>query len=197
MNSTQKGIDKSMMWVTPYSTFYGYDFDKDIQTRVSEQFGWSTELEKLINAHAVELNIHIISNSFLQKQGVVQKFRSKHGRDYDDYYSYLECMNVLAIEGSSEEQLKTTIRELWNLFKKKTSTPVSVDLPRIVFLIPKELHSSGWISSLKNKKFFSVCSDIRNFISDFDFDDFVDLSLSRVYKYQLQDYLSVFLDILQ
>jgi hypothetical protein len=196
MNSTQKGINESIA-CTPYSTFHGYKFDEDIQSRVSERFGWSTDLEKLINSHSVELNIHIISYSFLQKQGVVQKFRSKHGRDYDDYYSYLECMNVLAIEGSSEDQIKSTLRLIWKLFKKKTSVPISVDLPRLVILIPKELHSSTWISSLKKENTFSVCSDIRDFISDFNFEDFIDLSLSRGYKHHLQDYLTLFLNILE
>ena len=180
------------MWLTPYSTFYGYDFDKDIQNRVSEQFGWSTDLEKLINSHYVELNLHIISYSFLQKQGVVQKFRSKHGRDCDDHYSYLEGMNVLAIEGITEVHLKHTVRLLWNLFEKKTSMPVPVDVPRIVLLVPKEMHSSGWILSLKQEKNLSVCSDIRDFIYDFDFEDFIDLSLSRGYKHQLRDYLRIF-----
>ncbi|PWI46744.1 hypothetical protein CEE45_15255 [Candidatus Heimdallarchaeota archaeon B3_Heim] len=180
------------MWLTPYSTFYGYDFDKDIQSRVSEQFGWSTDLEKLINSHSVELNLHIISYSFLRKQGVVQKFRSKHGRDYDDHYSYLEGMNVLAIEGTTEVHLKYTVRLLWNLFEKKTSIPVPVDVPRIVLLVPKEIHSSGWILSLKQEKNLSTCSDIRDFIYDFDFEDFIDLSLSRGYKHQLRDYLEIF-----
>ncbi len=180
------------MWLTPYSTFYGYDFDKDIQSRVSEQFGWSTDLEKLINSHSVELNLHIISYGFLQKQGVVQKFRSKHGRDYDDHYSYLEGMNVLAIEVTTEVHLKHTVRLLWNLFEKKMSMPVPVDVPRIVLLVPKEMHSSGWILSLKQEKNLSVCSDIRDFIYDFDFEDFIDLSLSRGYKHQLRDYLRIF-----
>ena len=197
MNYTRMGINGSNMWFTPYSTFHGYNFDKDIHTRVSERFGWSTHLEKLINSHSVELNIHVISFSFLQNQGVIQKFRSKHGREFDDYYSYLECMNVLAIEGSSEEQIKHSLRRIWRLFKENTRNPVLVDLPRIVFLIPKEFHSAAWISSIVKEDNLSVCSDIRDFITDFNFEDFVDLSLSRGYKYQLQDYLSIFLDILE
>jgi len=180
------------MWFTPYSTFHGYDFDKDIQSRVSEKFGWSTDIEKLINSHSVELNIHIISYSFLQRKGIVQKFRSKHGREYDDHYSYLECMNVLAIEGASEDQLKHNASLLWNLFNKKTSIPVPVDLPRTVLLIPKEIHTSPWVLSLKEHEKLSFCSDIRDFINDFDFKDFIDLSLSRGYKYELRDYLEIF-----
>ncbi len=180
------------MWFTPYSTFHGYDFDKNIQSRVSEKFGWSTDLEKLINSHSVELNIHIISYNFLQNQGIVQKFRSKHGRQYDDHYSYLECMNVLAIEGTAEDQLKHNAKLLWELFNKKTSSPVLVDLPKTVLLIPKEMQVSSWVIPLKRQENLSICSDIRDFINDFNFDDFIDLSLSRGYKYQLRDYLEIF-----
>ena len=87
------------MWKTPYSTFYGYDFDTDIQTKVSQLYGWSTDIEQLINSHSIELHIHIITDNFLLKKGVVQKFSSKHGPRYDDMYCYLEGMNVLAVEG--------------------------------------------------------------------------------------------------
>ncbi len=189
MDHIQIKSDDSNMWLTPYTTFYGYEFDRDIQTRVTEQFGWSTDLEKLINSHSVELTIHIIAYKFLQEQGIVQKFHSKHGREYDDYYSYLECMNVLAIKGSKEEQLKETVIRLIELFEKQTSIPVLVDLPRITLLIPKEMYSSPWISSINQEDHFSVCSDIRDFIYDFNFEDFIDLSLSRGYKYKLKDYL--------
>ncbi len=192
MEHTQMGKDDSTMWFTPHSTFYGYDFDKDIETRVKERFGWSTDLEKLINSHSVELTIHIISYNFLQKQGIVEKFHSKHGREFDDYYSYLECMNVLAVKGNSEKQLKETAKNLIKLVEKKTSVPIAVDIPRVVLLVPEIIHSSYWISSLKQQPHFSICSDIRDFIHDFEYDDFIDLSLSRGYKYQLKDYLKLF-----
>jgi hypothetical protein len=197
MKHTQMGKDDSDMWFTPYSTFFGYDFDKDIKSRITQRFGWSTDLEKLINWHSVELTIHIISYNFLQKQGIVEKYHSQHGKEFDDYYSYLECMNVLAIQGRTEEQLRESVEKVVKLIEKKTSIPIAVDIPRIVLLIPEEVHSSHWISQLKQQPHFSICSDIRDFIYDFDYNDFIDLSLSRGYKYYLKDYLKLFTAILE
>jgi hypothetical protein len=61
-----------------------------------------------------------------------------------------------------------------------------------VLLIPKEMQVSSWVIPLKKQENLSICSDIRDFINDFNFDDFIDLSLSRGYKYQLRDYLEIF-----
>ncbi len=179
-------------WFTPYSTFYGYDFDKEIQSRVSEHFGWSTDLEKLINAHSIELNLHIITYNFLQKKGVVQKFQSRHGREYDDHYSYLQGMNVLAIESAFQEELIQSLKALKRLFSKKT-VKIPVDLPRIVLLAPIQIHSENWLEFMqKNIENLSVCADIRDFIKDFNFTDFIDFALSHGYKYSLSDYISIF-----
>ena len=134
----------------------------------------------------------IISYNFLKQKGLVQEFHSKHGTEFDDFYSYLECMNVFAIKGGSEEQLRKTVSQLLELLEQETAIPIAVDMPRIVLLIPTSMHSSPWISKLKERPQFSICSDIRDFIHDFDYEDFIDLSLSRGYKYQLKDYSKLF-----
>lgn len=184
-------------WETPYSTFIGYDIDKAIHSRVTEIFGWSTDLEEFINDHSIDLSIHIINLEFLEKKGIVQEFHSKHGKEFDDTYSYLEGMNVLIIEGSEKNNFNKILERLKTLFKS-SKIPVCVDQPKLVILIPSKQKTSEWKNLLVHlDSEVVISSDIRELLYNFNFVDFIDYSLSSGYKSKLEDYISLFDKIIQ
>jgi len=179
-------------WETPYSTFIGYDIDKAINSRVSEIFGWSTDLEELINDHSIDLSIHIINLEFLEKTGIVQEFHSKHGKEFDDTYSYLEGMNVLVVEWGEKNNFIKILERLKTLLNS-SKIPVLVDQPKLVILTPSKYKTSQWknlITNLNSEVF--LCSDIRELLCNFNFEDFVDYSLSSGYKSKLAEYVFLF-----
>lgn len=184
-------------WETPYSTFIGYDIDKVINSRVTEIFGWSTDLEELINNHSIDLSIQIINLEFLEKKGIVQEFHSKHGKKFDDTYSYLEGMNVLVIEGSEKNYLKGILERLETLFTS-SKILVYVDQPKLVILIPNKHEINDWNNLLANlNSEVLLCSDIRELLHNFNFVDFIDYSLSSGYKSKLEEYVILFEKIRQ
>ncbi|MFX0014372.1 MAG: hypothetical protein ACFFB2_08550 [Promethearchaeota archaeon] len=191
-----------------YSTFQEYSFDKHIGSRVNQLFGWTTDL---IKNSFYELSIHVITSDYLNRHGVAQHFYSPHGPKYDDKYSYLHGMNLLAFEGYNRVHLIYTITKLDQIFQKKQVTSdsrkkiqlqrlatdradlpflVPVDHPRIGILTPSKNLNSFWVNQLRNQDKNVIISDnFRDLVPDIEPTEFVDFSLSRSYKYSLDDYI--------
>lgn len=198
----------------PYSTFQEYSFSQYIESRVKEAFGWSTDLLKRSQSGAFDLNIHIISLGYLQKYGVAQHFYSPHGPKYDDKYSYLHGMNLLAFEGYNRVHLIYSIKRLIQIFQekritssltrarrgytpKKTPFRVPVDYPRIGILTPKINLDTIWGLQLKElAENIRISDNILNLVPDIPPEDFVDFSLSRSYQYSVDDYIPILNSIL-
>ncbi|UCG02910.1 MAG: hypothetical protein JSW11_02760 [Candidatus Heimdallarchaeota archaeon] len=198
----------------PYSTFYGYYFNQYIESRVKEAFGWSTDLLKTSQIGGFDVSIHIITLSYLQRFGVAQHFYSPHGPKYDDKYSYLHGMNLLTFEGYNRVHLIYSIKRLNRIFQEKRITSltkkrrksstketpflVPVDYPRIGILTPKSNLKASWILQLKElSENIKISDNILDLVPDIHPDDFVDYSLSRSYKYTLDDYIPTLNSILE
>ncbi|MFX1284038.1 MAG: hypothetical protein ACFFB5_10305 [Promethearchaeota archaeon] len=200
----------------PYSTFQEYPFNSHISSRVKEIFGWTTDLMKDTSFGEYEISIHVITLDYLQRHGITQHFYSPHGPKYDDKYSYLHGMNLLTLEGYNRSHLIYSIKRIRHIFQKKLITAktkksrsikvndlrnsyvVPVDRPRVGILTPRiNLHTS-WVQDLNNLSEFNIISsDIRDLVPDISPDNFVDYSLSRSYKYNLDDYNQIFDQILE
>ncbi len=200
----------------PYSTFQEYPFNQHISSRVKEIFGWTTDLMKNIRFGEFEISIHVITLSYLRQHGVTQHFYSPHGPKYDDKYSYLHGMNLLTFEGYNRVHLIFAIKRISHIFQEKLITAkkkssrsirkneiknsyiIPVDKPRIGILTPTKNLTTSWVQDLNNISEFNIISDdIRDLIPDTPPDNFVDYSLSRSYKYNLDDYNQIFDQILE
>ncbi|MHA2248255.1 MAG: hypothetical protein ACXADY_25115 [Candidatus Hodarchaeales archaeon] len=193
-----------------YSTFQGYSFNKKIESRVKELFGWTTDLMKDIRLSEFSVSIHVITSNYLRQHGVTQHFYSPHGPKYDDKYSYLHGMNLLAFEGYNRVHLIYTIKRISHIFQEKLITAkkklfrsmrenkikdsyiIPVDQPRIGILTPTANLTTSWAQDLNNIEFNIISDDIRNLVPDIPPNNFVDYSLSRSYKYNLDDYNRIF-----
>ncbi|MFX0050327.1 MAG: hypothetical protein ACFFAJ_08880 [Candidatus Hodarchaeota archaeon] len=207
---------------SPYSTFQEYLFNQQINSRVSQLFGWTTTLIKELNdSYKLKICIHIITLDFLRRHGVTQHFYSPHGPDYDDKFSYLHGMNILTFEGYNRVQLIFSIKRICRIFqskqipsasmkrltrrnlRRKTSnfdlkSKVPVDHPRIGILIPNKKLNEPWAKRMKDyKQNVTISNDIRDLIPYIDPDDFIDYSLSRNYQYTLDDYIHLLNSILE
>jgi hypothetical protein len=207
---------------TQYSTFQDYLFNQQINSRVSQLFGWTTTLIKALNdSYKLKICIHIITLNYLRKYGVTQHFYSPHGPNYDDKYSYLHGMNILTFEGYNRVQLIFSIKRICRIFQskqvpstsikrfgrrnlsRKTSflnlkSKVPVDQPRIGILIPTRKLNETWAKQIKDcKQNVTISDDIRDLIPDIDPDDFIDYSLSRNYQYTLKNYIPLLNSILE
>ncbi|MFW9993370.1 MAG: hypothetical protein ACFFD4_15105 [Candidatus Odinarchaeota archaeon] len=180
----------------PYSTFSGYKFDSRITFREKQLFGWTTVVEKETGADKkIEICIHVINFNFLQEKGVFQRFYSRHGPDYDDDYSYLQGMNILAFEGFSRNQTRRSVERLINVFEKSS---VLVDKPWIGLLVPSKTLKTSWTRQLRsNIKNFRVSSDIFDLLPDISAEVYVDFSLSHGYGYHLESYIELLKSILK
>jgi hypothetical protein len=184
--------------VAPYSTFRGYHFEKKITFREQQLFGWTTLLEKKIKGTSsgiVRLNIHVVTYDFLRKKGVLQRFYSPHGRDYDDDYSYLQGMNLLAFEGFTRKQTRLSIKRLIRIIEQSS---VLVDTPRIGLLVPSKAIDTSWVKRLtSNLENIHISDDVTNLIPNITPYDFVDFSLSHGYEYHLGSYVDLLKSILK
>jgi len=200
----------------PYSTFQEYVFDQYIESRVMETFGWSTDLVIRSQSGVFDVNIHIITSEYLKLHGVAQHFYSPHGSKYDDKYSYLHGMNLLAFEGYSRSHLNYTIKRISHIIQEKVITAkkkpfrsvketelknsytVPVDHPRVGILTPTLNLKTTWVQDLINiSEYIIISDDLRDLVPDIPPDNFVDYSLSRSYKFILEDYIQVFDQILE
>lgn len=200
-----------------YSTFNIYQFNNIISSRVRQLFGWSTDISKTTSLGYFEMSIHIIFFNYLLRHGVAQHFYSHHGPEYDDKYSYLHGMNLLSFEGYSRAFTIHTIKRIINIIKhaesiyttqKKYKTRerlleakrviVPVDKPRVGILTPSRNLNDEWVIRLRAlREDVQISDDIRDLVANLSPDDFVDYSLSRSYKYILEDYVDILDLILQ
>ena len=206
--------------ISPHSTFNEYQFNREIGSRVSQLFGWTTDLLKIMNSIEVEISVHIITLDYLRRHGVSQHFYSPHGPKFDDKYSYLHGANLLTFEGYNRVHLIYSIKRITQIFQSKwvgltnmtrlkslderrlrrevNTFPVPVDRPRIGILTPTANLKSAWVNRLKEKKKdIKISDDIRNLIPDIDPENFVDYSLSRNYNYILENYIEPLNSILE
>ena len=200
----------------PYSTFQEYLFDQYIESRVMETFGWSTDIVKSSQSGVFDVSIHIVTSKYLKLHGVAQHFYSPHGPKYDDKYSYLHGMNLLTFEGYSRSHLIYTIKRINHIIQEKLITAkkkpfrsvkgnelinsytVPVDHPRVGILTPTLNLKTKWVQDLNNiSEYIIISSDLRDLVPDIPPDNFVDYSLSRSYKFILDDYVQVFDQILE
>lgn len=201
--------------ISYYSTFQEYLFNQHITSRVSQLFGWTTSLMKVSDyGNEIKICIHVITLNYLRNHGVSQHFYSPHGPDYDDKYSYLHGMNLLAFEGYNRVHLIYSIKRISTVFqtkritdainkkrlvrrkkRKRTNsfelvTEVPVDQPRIGILTPITNLNKPWVRRIKKyKENIIISDDIRNLVPEVDPDNFIDYSLSRNYKFILDDYI--------
>ncbi len=198
-----------------YSTFQGYSFNQRIGSRVKEVFGWAIDFIKATKFGQLEISVHIITLNYLQRYGVAQHFYSPHGPKYDDKYSYLHGMNLLAFEGYNRVHLIYSIKRLSQIFqeqritssstrrrrspiRKETPFLVPVDCPRIGILTPTTNLHTTWAQQLKElAENIKISDNILNLIPDIHPDSFVDYSLSRSYQYTLNDYIQLLNSILE
>ncbi|MFX1517331.1 MAG: hypothetical protein ACFFC6_13590 [Promethearchaeota archaeon] len=200
----------------PYSTFQEYPFNQYIKTRVTEVFGWSTDLLKSSQNNTFNISIHVITSRYLEHHGVAQHFYSPHGPKYDDKYSYLHGINLLAFEGYNRSHLIFTIKRINRIFQEKLITAkkkpfrsvketelkdsytVPTDHPRVGILTPTLSLKTTWVQDLNNlSESIIISDDLRDLVPDIPPDNFVDFSLSRSYKFILDDYIQVFDQILE
>ncbi len=180
-----------------YLTFSEYEFDNHITSRVVQHFGWTTDiLDQSINPN-YELSIHVIFMDYLRKHGITQLFISKHGREFDDIYSYIEGMSLLAFEGISRAHTIYTINSILKIIMFST-IDVPVDKPTIRILTPSYNLDSNWVKRLETKA-DSVCisDDIRLFLKEISPYHFIDYSLSRNYHHTLKEYIQPLENILK
>lgn len=198
-------------YLPPYSTFQEYPFNKHISSRIKEIFGWTTDLTKTMNNTEVEISVHIITLDYLRRHGVTQHFYSPHGPKFDDKYSYLHGANLLTFEGYNRVHLIYSIKRISHIFQEKLITAkkkgfrsireneiknsyiIPVDQPRIGILTPTANLTTPWVQDLNSFSENNIISDnIQDLVPDIPPDNFVDYSLSRSYKYNLDDYNQIF-----
>jgi hypothetical protein len=172
-----------------YTTFSGYEFDNLITSRVVQHFGWTTDLlDQSINPN-YEISIHVIFMDYLRKHGITQLFISRHGREFDDVYSYIEGMNLLAFEGISRAHTIYTIQSILRIIMYST-VDVPVDKPTIRILTPSYNLDDNWVKQLEKKADIGCISDdIRLFLKEISPYHFIDYSLSRNYHHALKEYI--------
>ena len=118
-----------------YATFTDYQFDSGIASRVGQKFGWTTDLIDSALIPEYEVSIHVIFMDYLKEHGITQLFKSRHGRQYDDVYSYIEGMNLLAFEGYTRAYTIFIIKSIINLIQYSP-----IDVP--VTLVQKSYRTS-------------------------------------------------------
>lgn len=179
-----------------YSTFSGYEFDNFITSRVVQHFGWTTDLlDQSINPN-YKISIHVIFMDYIRKHGITQLFISKHGREFNDIYSYIEGMSLLAFEGVSRAHTIYTINSIIRIIKYST-TDVPVDKPTIRILTPSNNLDSKWVKRLEKKTdLVCISDDIRLFLKEISPYHFIDYSLSRNYHHTLKEYIKPLKNIL-
>ena len=123
----RRRILEEIEYLLPYSTFQEYPFNKHIDSRVTELFGWTTDLVKDTRFGELEISIHIITLNYLRRHGVAQHFFSPHGPKFDDKYSYLHGMNLLTFEGYNRVHLIYSIKRISHIFQKKLITAKKKD----------------------------------------------------------------------
>jgi len=125
-------------------------------------------------------------------------------------------MNLLTFEGYNRSHLIYSIKRISHIFQEKLITAkkkrfpsikkedikdsyiVPVDCPRIGILTPTVNLNTPWVQDLNDLSEFTIISDdIRDLVPDIFPDNFVDYSLSRNYKYKLDDYHHIFNLILE
>lgn len=214
VDDREKRLEEEEESLPPYSTFQEYPFNQYIESRVSELFGWSTDLLKSSQIVEFDISIHIITLSYLQRYGVAQHFYSPHGPKFDDKYSYLHGMNLLTFEGYNRVHLIHSIKRLSQIFQEKRITSssirkrhrpfhretpfiVPVDCPRVGILTPSTNLHTTWVLQLKEiAENIEISDNILNLVPDVDPDSFVDYSLSRSYQHTLDDYIQPLKSIL-
>jgi hypothetical protein len=180
-----------------YSTFSDYKFDLQITSRVLQLFGWTTDLVDPSIIPGYEISVHVIFIDYLRKHGITQLFISRHGREYDDIYSYIEGMNLLAFEGYSRAHTIYTIKTILKILQY-SATDVPVDKPRIGILIPTKNQNNKWVKRLKSQPdVVRISEDIRLFLQDISPYHFIDYSLSRNYHHTLKEYIQPLEEILK
>lgn len=208
--------------ISYYSTFQEYLFNQHISSMVSQLFGWTTSLMKVSQyGDEIKICIHVITLNYLRKYGVSQHFYSPHGPDYDDKYSYLHGMNLLTFEGHDRVHLIYSIKRISTVFQTKRITDavnkrrpaprkirksansfelipeVPVDQPRIGILTPTANLNKFWVKKLKRfNENIIISDDIRDLVPELDPENFIDYSLSRNYKFILDDYICLLNSIL-
>ncbi|MHA2074706.1 MAG: hypothetical protein ACW97X_08815 [Candidatus Hodarchaeales archaeon] len=172
-----------------YTTFSGYEFDDLITSRVVQLFGWTTDLlDQSINPN-YEISIHVIFMDYLRKHGITQLFISRHGKEFDDVYSYIEGMSLLAFEGISRAHTIYTINSILRIIKY-SAIDVPVDKPTIRILTPSYNLDSNWVKRLEKKADIGCISDdIQLFLKEVSPYHFIDYSLSRNYHHTLKEYI--------
>ncbi|MFX0088101.1 MAG: hypothetical protein ACFFAU_20780 [Candidatus Hodarchaeota archaeon] len=173
----------------PFSTFIGYKFDKQITSRVLQHFGWTTDLVDPSIIPEYEISVHVIFFDYLRKYGITQLFISRHGREFDDIYSYIEGMSLLAFEGYTRAHTVYIIKSILKIIQN-SMTDVPVDKPRIGILIPTHNQDKKWIKRIKAQEdVVGISDDIRLFFKSISPYHFIDYSLSRNYHYTLKEYI--------
>ncbi len=180
-----------------YLTFSDYEFDNLITSRVVQHFGWTTDLlDQSINP-IYEISVHVIFMDYLKKHGITQLFISKHGREFDDIYSYIEGMSILAFEGISRAHTIYSINSILRIIKY-SAIDVPVDKPTIRILVPNYNLDSNWVKRLEtNSDLVCISDDIRLFLKEISPYHFIDYSLSRNYHHTLGGYVRPLEEILK
>ena len=172
---------------TKYATFTDYQFDSGITSRVGQKFGWTTDLIDSTLIPDYEVSIHVIFIDYLREYGITQLFKSRHGRQYDDVYSYIEGMNLLAFEGYTRAYTIFIIKSIINLIQY-SPIDVPVDKPIIQILTSRNNMDIPWIKRLKSQpNTVGVSDDL--FLREINIERFIDYSLSRNYQHKLKVYI--------
>lgn len=158
-----------------------------IKYKSREQFGMMTHFTRT-DDHQTDFSLHVISRRFLIKYGAEQKFRSPHGRNFDDNYSYLEGMNFLTIKAFTVVHFYIAINFLQRKFK---NSKIPIDRPKLGVIVPEWKKNDSWIQYLQvlNQQ-IDVSTNLSSLFYSKTNDNFIDYSLSRGYKYTLSDYSS-------
>jgi hypothetical protein len=198
-----------------FSTFKAFDFQKRIESRIEQLYGWSTDILLRTPIGSFELCLHVMTRSYLKTHGVQQHFLSKHGSEYDDIYSYFQGMNLLLFTAFTQHQLLQDSQIIKALFRENKLSPdfqhkqvrfrrsrsrkispaaVPVDKPRIGIIIPLGLLQTEWVSGLQDLRIkgnleITVSNKLEEFIPSTPFNAFIDYSLSRNYQSELKDYI--------
>ena len=170
-----------------YVTFTDYQFDSVLTSRFRQKFGWMTDLIDLALIPEYEVSIHVIFMDYLREYGITQLFKSRHGRQYDDIYSYIEGMNLLAFEGYTRAYTIFIIKSIINLIQY-SPIDVPVDKPIIQILSPRKKMDTQWNKRLQSHPdTVGVSNDL--FLREINTERFIDYSLSRNYQHTLKEYI--------
>ena len=170
-----------------YATFTDYQFDSDITSRFHQKFGWTTDLIDSVLIPEYEVSIHVIFMDYLREYGITQLFKSRHGREYDDVYSYIEGMNLLAFEGYTRAYTIFIIKSILNLIQY-SPIDVPVDKPIIRILTQRKNIDTPWIKRLQSHPdTVGVSNDL--FLREINTERFIDYTLSRNYQHTLKEYI--------